>query len=44
MQTTIRKSKNSKVVWSATGSDSDWGNSSIGTTAHDLLELMLETN
>lgn len=44
IQTTIRKTKNAKVIWSATGSDSDWGNSSIGTTAHDLLELMLETN
>jgi len=42
MQTTIYKTKNAKVAWSATGSDSDWGNSSIGTTAHDLLELMLE--
>ncbi len=43
IQTTIYKTKNAKVAWSATGSDSDWGNSSIGTTAHDLLELMLES-
>ncbi len=44
IQTTILKAKKAKVVWSATGSDSDWGNSSIGTTAHDLLELMLATD
>ena len=38
----LYKTKNSKVVWTATGSDSHWGNSSIGTTAQDLIELMLE--
>ncbi len=40
-QTSLYKTKNSKLVWSATGSDSDWGNSSIGTTAQDLLYEMM---
>ena len=35
------KSKNKNLVWSATGSDSDWGNASIGTTAQDLLSEMM---
>ena len=30
-----------EVVWSATGSDSSWGNSSIGTTAQALIESMI---
>ncbi|MBU0719752.1 hypothetical protein KJ877_00260 [bacterium] len=40
LQCTLYKTKNSKIVWSATGSDSDWGNASIGTTAQNLIELM----
>ena len=32
-----------KVVWSATGSDNDWGNASIGTTAQSLIESMIGT-
>jgi len=40
-QVSLYKAKNSKLVWSATGSDSDWGNSSIGTTAQDLLVEMM---
>lgn len=35
------KTKNAKLKWNAAGSDSDWGNASIGTTAQDLLEEML---
>ena len=42
MQLSLYKTKNSKLVWSATGSDNDWGNSSVGTTAQDLLEEMME--
>ena len=40
-QVSLYKTKNSKLVWSATGSDSDWGNASIGTTAQDLLTEMM---
>jgi hypothetical protein len=31
-----------KIVWSATGVNSDWGNSSIGLTAQNLFQTMLE--
>lgn len=41
IQLSLYKTKNAKLVWSATASDSDWGNSSIGTTAQDLLEEMM---
>jgi len=40
LQFTLYKSKNLKKVWSATGSDSDWGNASIGTTAQNLIDEM----
>ncbi len=42
LKAVLYKTKNAKVVWSATGSDSHWGNASIGTTAQDLIESMLE--
>jgi len=42
IQLTLYKTKKAKKVWSATGSDSDWGNASIGETAQNLLEEMLE--
>lgn len=42
LQTSLYKTKNSKLVWSATGADSDWGNASIGTTAQDLLLEMMQ--
>jgi hypothetical protein len=41
LQCSLYKTKNTKLVWSATGSDSDWGNASIGTTAQDLLAEMI---
>ena len=41
MQLTLYKTKNAKLVWSATAADSDWGNASIGTTAQDLIEEMM---
>lgn len=41
IQVSLYKTKNAKLVWSATGSDSDWGNASIGTTAQDLLTEMM---
>ncbi|MDQ7042522.1 MAG: hypothetical protein Q9M40_02145 [Sulfurimonas sp.] len=41
MQLSLYKTKNAKLVWSATASDSDWGNASIGTTAQDLVEEMM---
>ena len=40
-QLSLYKTKNAKIVWSSTGSDSDWGNSSLGTTAQELLEEMM---
>jgi len=42
LQTSLYKTKNAKLVWSATGADSDWGNASIGTTAQDLLLEMMQ--
>lgn len=42
LQVGLYKSKNANLVWSATGSDSDWGNASIGTTAQDLLTQMMQ--
>jgi hypothetical protein len=44
IQCNLYKTKNMKLVWSATGSDSDWGNASIGTTAQDLLTEMILNN
>jgi len=41
LQLGLYKTKKGKLVWEATGSDSDWGNGSIGTTAHDLLLEMM---
>ncbi|MBD3823498.1 MAG: hypothetical protein IE916_03190 [Epsilonproteobacteria bacterium] len=41
LQITIYDASNGEVLWSATGSDSDWGNESIGTTAHNLIELLV---
>ena len=41
LQCALYKSKNGEVFWSATGSDSDWGNASIGTTAQSLLSEMM---
>lgn len=41
LQCSLYKTKKTKLVWSATGSDSDWGNASIGTTAQDLLSEMM---
>ena len=31
-----------KVVWSATGSQSEWGNASLGTVAQKLLDEMIQ--
>ena len=42
LQIGLYKSKNGKLVWSATGSQSEWGNDSIGTTAHELLKEMIQ--
>ena len=41
LQCSLYKTKGTKLVWSSTGSDSDWGNASIGTTAQDLLSEMI---
>jgi hypothetical protein len=41
LKCSLYKTKGTKLVWSATGSDSDWGNASIGTTAQDLLSEMI---
>ncbi len=37
----IYETKNSNLVWSATGSDNDWGNGSLGQLAQELLDQML---
>ena len=42
LQLSLYKTKNAKLVWSATASDSDWGNASIGTTAQDLIQEMMQ--
>ncbi len=42
LRLTLYKTKNAKPVWSATGSDSDWGNATLGTTAQNLMKEMLE--
>ncbi|MBD3796511.1 MAG: hypothetical protein IE887_02025 [Campylobacterales bacterium] len=41
IQLSLYKTDNQKLIWSATGSDSDWGNGSIGTTAQALLMKMI---
>jgi len=41
LQMKMIETKTKKIVWSVTGSDSSWGNASIGTLAHELLESML---
>ncbi len=40
LQLSLYNTQSAKLVWSATGSDSDWGNSSIGSTAQNLIEQM----
>jgi len=40
LQLSLYKTADAKLVWSATGSDSDWGNGSIGSTAENLIERM----
>ena len=37
----LYNTKTSEVAWSATASDSDWINTSIGTTAQNLIESMI---
>ncbi|MGC9351766.1 MAG: hypothetical protein ACP5D3_07230 [Sulfurovum sp.] len=41
IQLSLYKTADQQLIWSATGSDSDWGNGSIGTTAQDLLMEMI---
>lgn len=40
LKLSLYKTQNAALVWSATGSDSDWGTGSIGTTAQKLIEKM----
>lgn len=42
LQLSMYKTKNKKLVWSATGSASDWGLSSVGSTAQSLIIDMME--
>ena len=44
LQLSLYHTKDAKLVWSATGSDSDWGNGSIGSTAQNLIEQMTNTH
>jgi len=41
IQLTLYSTKNSHVIWSATGANNDWGNASIGSTAQILIERMM---
>jgi len=41
MQCNLVETNSSKTIWSATASDSDWGNASIGVTAQELILNML---
>jgi TolB-like protein len=41
LKLSLYKTKSGKLIWSATGADSDWGNGSIGTTAQNLIETMM---
>jgi hypothetical protein len=38
----LYRSADLKIIWSATGSQSDWGISSIGTVAQELVQKMIE--
>jgi hypothetical protein len=38
----LYNTKTDTLVWSGVGSNNDWGNGSIGTTAQSLIEEMLE--
>ena len=42
LQLSMYKTKSGKLEWSATGADSDWGNGSIGTTAQNLIQMMMQ--
>ena len=42
LRMTIYDNETAKIVWSGTASASDWGNESIGVTAHELIEDMIE--
>ena len=44
IQITLYNTQTMDVNWSATGSDSDWGNASIGTTAQDLILEMMSSD
>ncbi len=41
IQVTMYRTEDLKAVWSATGSQNDWGNASVGNTAQLLLESMI---
>jgi hypothetical protein len=40
----LLNTSNGKTVWSATGSDSSWGNTSVGVLAQELLSSMFLQN
>jgi len=42
IQCKMIKVSSSEVAWSATASSNDWGNSSLGTTAQQMLENVFE--
>ena len=41
LQMRLVETNSSKTIWSSTASDNSWGNASIGTVAHSLIESML---
>jgi outer membrane murein-binding lipoprotein Lpp len=40
LQLRLYDTNSAKLIWSATGADSDWGTGSIGTTAQNLINTM----
>ncbi len=42
LQLRLTDLQQNKIVWSATGAKSSWGNDSIGTVAHDLVISMID--
>ncbi|MEA3523268.1 MAG: hypothetical protein U9R50_09850 [Campylobacterota bacterium] len=36
--------KSKEIIWSSTGSDNNWGNASVGTTAQALIESMIDAD
>ena len=42
LRMTLYRTKDARPVWSATGSDTDWGNESLGVTAQGLIANLFD--